>query len=81
MVFPILTIIFGLIFIWLGILRIKNPEFGLHRNVRWKFKNEVEPTESYLAFLKFGGIVVIIAGVFFTFFGIMNLLQAIFTSQ
>ncbi|MGG0825145.1 DUF6199 family natural product biosynthesis protein [Paenibacillus turicensis] len=81
MFFPIITIIFGLIFIGLGILRIKNPEFGLQRNVRWKFKDEVEPSESYLLFLKFGGIVVIIAGVFVTLFGIMSLLQAIYTSH
>lgn len=81
MFFPILTIIIGLIFIGLGIFRIKKPDYGLHRSVRWKFKNEVEPSESYLAFLKFGGVVVIIVGVFFTLFGIMSLLQAIFTSQ
>lgn len=81
MVFPIILIIFGLIFIWLGIFRIKNPEFGFRFNERWKFKDEVEPSESYLLMMKFGGIVVIIAGVFFTLFGITSLLQAILTSQ
>lgn len=81
MFFPILNIIIGLIFIGLGIFRIKNPEFGLQRSVQWKFKNEVEPSESYLLFLKFVGVVVIIAGAFFTLFGIISLLQAIFTSQ
>lgn len=80
MAFPIITIIFGLILIWLGIFRIKKPEFGFQFNERWKFKDEVEPSESYLAFTKFEGICVIILGSVFLLFGIMRLLQEILTT-
>lgn len=78
---PILIIILGLIFIGLGIFRIKKPEVGIRDSVRWKFKDEVEPSESYLLMLKFGGIVVIIMGAIFLLFGIMRLLQEILTTQ
>lgn len=80
MFFPIVIIVIGLVLIWLGIFRIRKPDFGFHFNESWKYKEDVEPSEYYLMLEKLGGIAIIIMGSFFVLFGIMRLLQEILTT-
>lgn len=80
--FPILLIVFGLVFIWLGIFRIRKPQSGWRYSESWKHRDDIgEPSEYYLMQEKLSGMIIIVVGSFFVLFGIMQLLQEIFTTK
>lgn len=64
-------IVFGAIFIALGILSRIKPTFGWNMNEAWKVKGDSEPSDAYIEARKFGGFIAIVIGSFFFALGIL----------
>ncbi|MBJ9987870.1 MULTISPECIES: DUF6199 family natural product biosynthesis protein [Paenibacillus] len=58
-------LVFGTIFITLGILSRIKPTFGWNMNEAWKVKDDSEPSDAYIEARKFGGFIAIVIGSFF----------------
>lgn len=72
--------IIGVMLIGGGILSLAKPDLGWE-NQRWKFKNfDAEPSEAYISYKKFLGVLFIVAGALCWIFSVLTLLQDIHSS-
>ncbi|MOA66346.1 hypothetical protein D3C78_1930730 [compost metagenome] len=55
---------FGLIIIAIGLLNIFKPSFAWYLKEGWKVSGGSEPSDTYLALTRFGGVFSIILGLF-----------------
>ncbi|OZB91065.1 DUF6199 family natural product biosynthesis protein [Paenibacillus sp. XY044] len=65
-----MVIFAGILFIVIGILNIVNPKFAWYLKEGWKIDGDSEPSETYIALTRFGGIFALIFGIIFFFSGI-----------
>jgi len=54
----------GLIIIAIGLINIFKPTFAWYMKEGWKVSGDSEPSDSYLALTRFGGVVAVIMGLF-----------------
>ncbi|MED5018810.1 hypothetical protein P9847_15985 [Paenibacillus chibensis] len=62
----------GLIFTVIGILNIVNPNFAWYLKEGWKVDGDSEPSDSYVALTKIGGVIGVVFGVILFFTGIFS---------
>ncbi|WP_314590507.1 DUF6199 family natural product biosynthesis protein [Paenibacillus terrigena] len=55
---------FGLIIIAIGLMNIFKPSLAWYLKEGWKVSGDSEPSDTYLALTRFGGVVAIIMGLF-----------------
>ncbi|WP_227793279.1 DUF6199 family natural product biosynthesis protein [Paenibacillus guangzhouensis] len=53
-----------MIIIGIGLLNVLNPTFAWYMKEGWKVSGDSEPSDTYLALTRFGGVVAIIMGLF-----------------
>ncbi|MCJ8014780.1 hypothetical protein MUG84_24155 [Paenibacillus sp. KQZ6P-2] len=62
----------GILFIVIGLLNIVNPNFAWYLKEGWKVDGESEPSETYVALTKIGGVIAVVMGIFVFFTGVFS---------
>ncbi|MNO43050.1 hypothetical protein D3C76_332590 [compost metagenome] len=62
----------GILFIIIGFLNICFPSFAWYLKEGWKVDGDSEPSETYLALTRLGGIVAVVIGIFVFLSGLFS---------
>lgn len=62
----------GIICIAIGLINVINPNFAWYLKEGWKVDGDSEPSDTYIALTKIGGVIAIVFGVIFFFTGIFS---------